>query len=118
MKFILLAIFVLFAAQPLQASPCDMGTGQDKGHSQHGNMNDTLVDHENMQDMDCCDQDPNETGDGCGSMSHCGSCPAGMAVIHPVAFGAVFDSNTQPLFNKGNEPPSRFGSPPFRPPIA
>jgi len=118
MKFILLAIFVLFAAQPLQASSCDMSNGQDTGHSQHGSMSDKQMDHENMQDMDCCDQGPADMGDGCGSMSHCGSCPAGLAVIHPAAFGTFFDSSPQQFFSKGNEPPNRIDSPPFRPPIA
>jgi len=118
MKFIFLAIFVLLAAQPLQASSCDMSNGQGTDHSQHGSMNDTAMDHENMQDMDCCDQDSADMGDGCGAMTHCGSCPAGVAVIHPAIFGANFDSNQQQFFSKGNEPPSRFDSPPLRPPIA
>jgi len=64
MKYVLLAIFVLFAAQPLQASSCDMYGGQNSGHSQHGDMLDS-----DMNDMDCCDDDPASPGDGCDSMS-------------------------------------------------
>ena len=54
MKYVLLAIFVLIAAQPLQASYCDICDGQDSGQSQHGNMNESTMDND-MQDMDCCD---------------------------------------------------------------
>jgi len=112
MKFVLLAIFVLFAAQPLQASPCDMCDGQNASHSQHGDMHDG-----DMGGMDCCDTDPADTGDGCGSMSHCGACTAGLTAISPSAYRAFFNSGSLQFPMVTNEPLSRYSSPPFRPPI-
>ena len=113
MKYVLLAIFVLFATQPLQASPCDMCDGQNLGHSQHGDM----PDHD-MGDMDCCDHDPAGTDDGCGSMSHCGACTAGVMVISPTVANPIFSSDSRQYSPDTGEPLSRFNSPPFRPPIA
>ncbi len=117
MKFVLLAIFVLFAAQPLQASPCDMCDGQNASHSQHGDMHDGDMDHSDMGGMDCCDTDPADTGDGCGSMSHCGACTAGLTAISPSAYRAFFNSGSLQFPMVTNEPLSRYSSPPFRPPI-
>ena len=113
MKYVLLAIFVLFAAQPLQASPCDMFDGQNTGHSQHGDMHDG-----DMQDMDCCDHEPADTGDSCGSMSHCGACTAGVMAINPSVVNAIFSTNSRQYLHDTGEPLNRFNSPPFRPPIA
>ena len=116
MKFVLLAIFVLFAAQPLQASPCDMCDGQSSGHSQHGDMLDGDMDHGDM-DMDCCDHDPTDSSDGCGSMSHCGACTAGLTAISPSAYRAFFNSGSLQFPMVTNKSLSRYSSPPFRPPI-
>jgi len=113
MKYVLLAIFVLFAAQPLQASPCDMCDGQNTGHSQHGDMHDG-----DMQNMDCCDHEPADTGDGCGSMSHCGACTAGVMAINPSVANAIFSTSSRQYLPDTGEPLNRFNSPPFRPPIA
>jgi len=113
MKYVLLAIFVLLAAQPLQASSCDMFDGQNAGHGQHGDMHDG-----DMQDMDCCDDEPADTGDSCSSMSHCGACTAGVIAINPSVANAIFSTNSRQYLHDTGEPLNRFNSPPFRPPIA
>ena len=118
MKFILLAIFVLFAAQPLQASSCDMCDDQETGHSQHSTMHDGSMEHENMQDMDCCDHDPGTPDNGCSSMSHCGACVAGLGVVSSSTPGTSFNSNPHQPLPTTEGILSRSGSPPFRPPIA
>ena len=115
MKFILLAIFVLFAAQPLPATSCDMSNGQGTDHSQHGNMHDTPMD--DGQGMDCCDHDSDEPDDGCDPMSHCGACPVGFAALNPAALNMSLSSNSQPFMVVTGGPPHRTVSPPFRPPI-
>jgi hypothetical protein len=112
MKYVLLAIFVLFAAQPLQASPYDMCDGQNSGHSQHGDMLDS-----DMNDMDCCDDDPVDSGDGCGSMSHCGACTAGVTAINPSVTNAIFSTSSRQHSPDTGDPLNRFNPPPFRPPI-
>ena len=121
MKYFLLAIFVLIAAQPLQASYCDMCDGQDSGQSQHGNMHEGSMDHE-MQDMDCCDHepadDPKDSDDGCNSMSHCGACPTGLAAVSSSIINPVFTPSSQQIPLEAEEPLSISSSPPFRPPIA
>ena len=109
MKYVLLAIFVLFAAQPLQASSCDMCDGQNTGHSQHDS---------DMQDMDCCDHDPADTDDGCDAMSHCGACTAGVMAIYPSTVNAIFSTNSRQYLADTGDPLNKFSSPPFRPPIA
>jgi len=118
MKFVLLAIFVLFAAQPLQASSCDMCDDQETGHSQHSNMHDGSMEHENMQDMDCCDDDPGVPGDGCSSMLHCGACTAGFVAVSSSPAATSFGSNPHQPFPTTEGILSRSGSPPFRPPIS
>lgn len=118
MKYVLLAIFVLLAGQPLQASSCDMDHGQGTNQSQHGSMHEGPMDDDAGSKMDCCDQDSEETSDDCSSMSHCGACGAGLAVVSPSAFNTIFISGSQQYFSAGNEPSSISFSPPFRPPIA
>ncbi len=112
MKYVLLAIFVLFAAQPLQASFCDMHDAQGTELSPHGNMH-----HGDMQDMDCCDQDSADM-DQCGSMSHCGACTPGDVALD--AYQANLSFLTKACLNTldTGEPLNRFKSPPFRPPIS
>jgi len=121
MKYVLLAIFVLSAAQPLQASYCDMCDGQDNGHKQHENMHEGPMDHE-MQDMDCCDHepadDPSDSDNGCNSMSHCGTCAAGLVAVSPSASNPVFTPNSQQIPLEADEHLNISSSPPFRPPIA
>jgi hypothetical protein len=112
MKYVLLAIFVLFAAQPVQASACDMHDGQSSAHSQHGNMHDNS-DH----GIDCCDNDGADVGDGC-SMEQCGTCPAGLSAVKPSVVNVIFNSDSEQYISASNAPMCRFSSPPFRPPIS
>jgi hypothetical protein len=117
MKFVLLAIFVLFAAQPLQASACDMQNGQDTKHSQHDNMSDGPMD-DHAPGMECCDNDSDDSDDGCDSMSHCGACATGLAALNPSTLKTIYSSNLQRHFPIAGGILSRPCSPPFRPPIA
>ena len=117
MKHVLLAIFVLLAAQPLQASFCDMCDAQEQTHEQHGDMNGDM-NHGDMQDMDCCDDDPAKPIDGCDSMSHCGACTAGVVTLNANMINAVYSISSRQFLPDSGEPLTRFKSPPFRPPIA
>ena len=113
MKYVFLAIFVLFATQPVQAAPCDMHDAQGISHSQHGDMQDN-----NDPDTDCCDHEPLDSSDNCDSMSHCGASLASFATIDTSPATVVFvEPSLRHLANSG-EPLSQFYSPPFRPPIA
>ena len=113
MKYVLLAIFVLFAAQPVQAA-CDMHDAQNTTHGQHGNMN-----GDNGSGMDCCDEDPSSPSDNCDSMLHCGACAVGVASINAAIISATFDALPAHRYAaETNGPTSRSLSPPFRPPIA
>ena len=118
MKYVLLAIFVLFAAQPLQASWCDMCDGQGTTLDSHDGMHDGDMDHGDMSDMDCCDSDPAKPMDGCNSMSHCGACTAGVVTLDANMAAFVFTVASRQYLPDSGEPLSRFKSPPFRPPIA
>ena len=113
MKFVLLAIFVLFAAQPLQAASCDMHDGQNSVHGQHGDMHD-----DNARGMDCCDDNPADTDDGCNSMSQCGACPAGLAAVKPSLVNVIFSTTSLQYLTFSEAPRHRFSSPPLRPPIS
>jgi len=124
MKYVLLAIFVLFAAQPLRASLCDMYDAQGTAQGAHGDMHDGDMDHGDMQGMDCCDHDPTDSSDPadsndlCNSMSHCGACTASVVALNAdMAISISTLASRQYLSNTG-EPLNRFKSPPFRPPIA
>jgi len=108
-----MAIFVLIAAQPSQASLCDMCDGQETSHSQHDNMNGG-----DMDGMDCCDHDSAELGDGCESMSHCGACTVGLVAISPATFNAIHNPGSLQYPMTSNGPLSNSSPPPFRPPIA
>ena len=116
MKFILLAIFVLFAAQPLPAPACDMHDGPETTDAPAGNLQEGPMDHGD-QAMDCCDQDPETPGDGCDPLSHCGACPTGLAGLVPSTTNVMFDSGLRFYVSATGAPLSRTGSPPFRPPI-
>ena len=117
MKYVLLAIFVLFASQPSQLVSCDMHNGQDTSHSQHGNMHDSPMDDQG-QGMDCCDHDPDKKDDACDSLLHCGAFAAGFVAVTPSVLDTVFSSNAQQMLDIVDGILSRSGSPPFRPPIA
>ena len=116
MKYVLLAIFVLFAGQPLQAASCDMHDGQDTSQNPHGNMHDSPMD-DHGQDMDCCDHDPDKKGDACDSLSRCGTFVAGFVAVTPSALDTIFSSNSQQTFDIADGILSISDSPPFRPPI-
>lgn len=111
MKFVLLAIFVLIATQPLPVSSCEMSAGQGTDTNMHGDMHD-----DDMNGMDCCD-DPEEPGDGCSSMSHCGACAASLVAISPASFSTGFMPGVRPHLPVSSAPLDKFSSPPFRPPI-
>jgi len=118
MKYVLLAIFVLFAAQPFQASACDMCDGQNTSNSQHGDMHDGPMSGDNEQDMDCCDPSPADTKSGCDSMSHCGACTAGAVAMDASVDSAIFGHSSRQYTAGTGELLSKFYSPPFRPPIS
>ena len=125
MKFVLLAFFVLIAAQPLQATYCDMHASQGTSHDQHGDMQnhhamDTDMDMDMDTDggMDCCDHDPSDPSDGCDAMSHCGAASAGAVTIDSTPVSVAFATNPQLHLANSGQPLTRFSSPPFRPPIA
>ena len=113
MRYIFLAIFVFLAAQPLQASSCDMQSGQDMSHGQHGDMQ-----HENEGGMDCCDPDPSNPSGGCDSMSHCGASAAAGVTIDTSPVGVAHPASSHDHLANSGHPLSCFKSPPFRPPIA
>lgn len=128
MKYVLLAIFVLFAAQPLRASLCDMCDAQGTTQSAHGDMVHSDMDHAdmdhgdmdhgNMQDMDCCDQDPAGSQDSCDSMSHCGACTASVITLNADMAISGYTVVSRHYLSDTGEPLYRIKSPPFRPPIA
>jgi hypothetical protein len=113
MKYMFLAIFVLIASQPLQAAVCDTHDAQNTTHSQHGDMHD-----DNSEGMDCCGDDAADSGDGCGSMSHCGACPTGLVAVKPSLVNAIFNTDSQQYLMVANKPLYRFSAPPLRPPIS
>ena len=110
MKHLILALLILIAAQPLQASSCGIDTGVD--HSVH-----QAVDSDRSS-SDCCDHDEHEPVDFCDPLVHCGAVPAGLAVLCASldpgavpAIGRLPSFKSQPLF-------AHFDAPPFRPPIS
>ena len=113
MKYIFLAIFVLFAAQPFQASSCDMHDTQDISHTRHADMQ-----GDNEADMDCCDPDPSDSSHNCDSMSHCGAGSAGFATMESSPVNVAYTAPLPLHFAYSSQALSKFNSPPFRPPIA
>ena len=111
MKYIFLAIFVLLAAQPVQAESCDMQDGQSNPHSQHGNMQDN-----DNHGMDCCDKSPTDTDKGCESMDQCGA--VALAAVKPSNVSVLFNTTSQSYLAFSEAPAYRISSPPFRPPIS
>jgi hypothetical protein len=118
MKYVLLAIFVLIAAQPMQVSSCDMQASQETSHSGHKNNHDGPMQDNNGSGMDCCDHDPSTPSDNCDSMSDCGACTAAVVTINSSTVNAVFGLSSRLYLPDTGEPLSIFNSPPFRPPIA
>jgi hypothetical protein len=112
MKYVLLAMFVLSAAQPLTALSCDMHASQGINHDQHGTMQDS-----DMQDMDCCDHDPIDQDDGCDPFSQCRVGTSASAAISPSIINIILNPGSLKLLYRDYEPLNNFSSPPFRPPI-
>jgi hypothetical protein len=113
MKYVVLAIFVLIASQPLQVSSCEMNNAQQT--SQHGSHD---MDHDDGSSMDCCDHDPSVPSDNCDSQSHCGAYPTSVMAISALTINVIFKSNTRLFLPDTGEPQSSFNPPPFKPPIA
>ena len=111
-KYVFLAIFVLFAAQPVQAKSCDMHDSQTMSHSDSHDM-----DHEDGQDMDCCDHDPSVPSDNCDSTSHCGACTAGVLAFNTFVVSTIHKTNSKLYLPDTGEPLNPFNPPPFKPPI-
>jgi len=117
MKRVILALLIVIAAQPVQASLCSMDM----------DMSDTNMgmDHVMQQapeapcsDADCCDHDDSDTSPSCDSPAHCGVAPAGVAVLDAgFDAGTVLIAGRLPSFITGPLTPS-FDSPPYRPPIS
>ena len=118
MKYVLLAIFVLFAAQPLRASLCDMCDAQGTTQGAHGDMDHGNMNHGDMQDMDCCDQGSADSHDSCDPLSHCGACTASVVVLNADMAIPVYTAASRQYLSDTGEPLYQFKSPPFRPPIA
>lgn len=113
MKYTLLAIFVFVASLPFEASSCDMHGSQDMSHNQSGDM----MDHSQM-DMDCCDHDGSGSSDNCDPLKHCGVHASGVVTIDTTPVNIVCITEHGELTGDSTRVPSRYGSPPFRPPIA
>ena len=116
-KQLILAILIVIAAQPLQASVCSMDMAM-------GDMN-MGMDHAMQHapdapspDADCCDHDDTNTPHPCDSAAQCGAAPAGAAVLDAgFDAGTVLIAGRLPSFKNGPLTPS-FDSPPYRPPIS
>ena len=122
MKNVILALFVLFAAQPVQASFCTMELNM--GGMNMGNMN-SAMDHvmqhaadAPVPDVDCCEHEDTDTSRSCDSTAFCGATPASAAVLEAgLKSGTVLMVRRLPLFKNSPLTPS-FDSPPYRPPIS
>jgi hypothetical protein len=113
MKYVLLAIFVLLAAQPTFAARCDMHAPQPTSH--HGSNG---MDHGQGQPMDCCDHEPSMPAGQCDSLFHCGACPASVLGFDSVVVSAIFKTHTRLFAADTGEPLSNFNPPPYKPPIS
>jgi hypothetical protein len=119
MKYVFLAIFVLFSTQPMQTMSCDMHDAQQTSqHGSHDMDHGDDMNHGDNQDMDCCDHDPSVPTDNCDSMSHCGACPAGVLAFNSLTIEPVFNTNSRLYLPDTGEPLSGFSPPLFKPPIA
>jgi hypothetical protein len=108
MKQLILAILIVIAAQPLQASFCAMDMGQD--------MQQTM--EVDSSGSDCCNHDQPGFSDSCDPLMHCGAAPAGVAVLDAgLDSRAVPVSGLLPSFKNRPLSPS-FDSPLYRPPIS
>lgn len=113
MKYILLAIFVFIASLPIEASSCNMHGTQDMSHNQQ----DDMMDHGQM-DMDCCDHDGPGASDNCDPLKHCGASASGVVTIDISSLSIAYIAVHIEFTGDSTRALSRYGSPPFRPPIA
>lgn len=107
-KQVILAMLIVIAALPLQASACEMDMGQ---------ITQQAMDIGSSH-ADCCDHEPPGSSDSCDPLLHCGAAPAGVAVLD-----AGLDSRTVPVTGHlpsfKNQPLSpSFDSTLYRPPIS
>ena len=112
MRYVILALLILLAAQPAQASFCstDMGMGDTT----------PVMDHAMPQtpDTNCCDHEDQDSSQSCDPLAYCGAVPAGAAVLAAgLDFVPVLIAARLPSFNNGPLIPS-FDSPLYRPPIS
>jgi hypothetical protein len=117
MKHVILALLILFAAQPVQASLCsmDMNMGDMDMGMNHVMQQTTDVDG---SDSDCCNHEQPGSSGSCDPKMHCGAAPAGVAVLDAsLDSRAVPISGLLPLFKNRPLSPS-FDSPLYRPPIS
>ncbi len=113
MKYVFLAIFVLFAAQPVQSSTCNMHDARQTSHDgSHG------MKHDRGHGMDCCDHQPSGPADHCDSLFHCGACPTGVLSFGSLTVSTILMSNARLLVPDSGRPLSNFNPPPYKPPIA
>ena len=113
MKYILLAIFVFIASLPIEAPSCNMHDSRDMSHNQHGDM----MDHGQM-DMDCCDHDGAGSSDNCDPLKHCGAHASSVVAIDTSLVNIAYIIEHRELTGDSTRVLNRYGSPPFRPPIA
>ncbi len=112
MRHVLLAIFVLFAAQPAPAALVATCDGMDGSQGMHMSMQASA-----HHTMDCCDHHQGATHDGCTPQSHCGGCVAAAVAIDSDISPAAFTPPAQPCFDDAQAALTGTFSPPFRPPI-
>lgn len=117
MKNVILALFVLFAAQPVQASFCtmDLYMGDMKSAMDHVMQPAAAAP---VPDVDCCEHEDTDTSRSCDSTAFCGATPASAAVLEAgLNSGTVLMVRRLPLFKNSPLTPS-FDSPLYRPPIS
>ena len=117
MKYLLLSIFVVLAAQPLPVVSCDMHDMQEpsqaqSGNAQHGDMHDAA-----MADMDCCDEATDDPPANCDCMSHCGTYSTALAAFDADIDHTGFGIRSPVYFSDTDEPLNGPPAPPYRPPI-
>ncbi len=108
MKQVILAILIVIAAQPLQASFCAMDMDQEVHHSMDSGGS----------DPGCCDHEQPDSSDSCDPQMHCGAAPASVAVLDAgLVSHAIPVTGLLASFNDRPLSPS-FDFPLYRPPIS
>jgi hypothetical protein len=112
MRYVLLAIFVLLASQPVQVTACDMHDARQ--NAQHGTHD---MGHGGGQKMDCCDHDPGMPPDHCNPVFHCGAQSVGVMAFNALTVSVMFVPGDPLDLPDTGDPLSNFSPPPFKPPI-